>query len=149
MHIRTSKWISYPVAVVAMVVVTALLLPLEPLIDHRPGIYALSQIIPVLALALYLGTGPAIAASITGAIALQVFFLSPSPSLAHQVLFDDAALIVVSLIVSVTVGHLSARARQRLLEAQARRRDTERLNESLRQENAERERTQAELRERD
>jgi K+-sensing histidine kinase KdpD len=118
--------------VVAVVVVGAATIVLNSFGDHvNPTTVALTFLVLVLFLATAWGPRPAIVASLVAAGSFNYFFLPPLGTFAIS---DPHNWVAISafLITAVTVGQLSARAKQRTEEAEAGKREIERLYEELR-----------------
>lgn len=124
-----SKLAAYVVGVVGIAVVTALLRPLGASIN--PTTVALAMLLVVLFVAASWGSRPAIVVSIFGVLSLNFFFLPPigTLSIAQP---DNWIALISFLITAVTAGELSARVNRRAAEAEAARREIERLYEELR-----------------
>jgi two-component system sensor histidine kinase KdpD len=124
-----SKLAAYIVGVVGIAVVTALLRPLGASIN--PTTVALAMLLVVLFVAASWGSRPAIVVSIFGVLSLNFFFLPPigTLSIAQP---DNWIALISFLITAVTAGELSARVNRRAAEAEAARREIERLYEELR-----------------
>lgn len=129
----------YAASIVAMAAVTAVLFPLRG--AFHSSVVPLLYLIVVLFLAAAWRMGPAIVGSVTGAIAYDYFFLPPYFTLDIENR-DELTAVTAFLITSVTAGQLSARAKRRAEEAEARRKQVERLFADLREENAARIRAQ-------
>src|SRR6185503_1839189 len=87
---------------------------------------ALAMLLVVLFVAAQWGSRPAIVASVLGVLSFNFFFLQPLHPLtiADQ---DNWVALIVFLITAVTAGQLSANAKRRAEEAEAGRREIERL----------------------
>jgi PAS domain S-box-containing protein len=129
----------YIPAVLATAAVTVGFLPFRFLIQGKPGTVAFVQIVVVVLAATRWGSGPALAASLLGVLAWDYFFLHPSFAFGFgSWTFEDAALILTFLAASVIVAQLSARAKLRAEQADASRKQVERLYADLQRENVER-----------
>jgi K+-sensing histidine kinase KdpD len=93
---------------------------------------ALALLLVVLFVATRWGASPAIAASLFGVVCFNFFFLPPVGTL-RIVASDNWVALVAFLVTAITVGQLSARAKRRTEEADAGRREIERLFEELRE----------------
>ena len=123
------KQAAYIVGVVGIAVVTALLRPLGASIN--PTTVALAMLLVVLFVAASWGSRPAIVVSVFGVLCLNFFFLPPvgTLSIAQP---DNWIALISFLITAVTAGELSARVNRRAAEADAARREIERLYDELR-----------------
>ena len=92
---------------------------------------ALALLLVVLFVATWWGARPAVAASLLGVFCFNFFFLPPFGALTVDAT-DNSIALVAFLVTAVTVGQLSAHARRRTEEADAGRREIERLYEELR-----------------
>jgi PAS domain-containing protein len=109
-------WMRYGVALLAMALAIVLRLLLNPLLgDHFPFV---TLLFAVLVAAWYGGFGPALAATLTGAVASSVFLLPPR---AEAVLegFENQAGAVLYLLVGVGVAALGGSMRTAQLRAEA------------------------------
>jgi len=97
----------------------------------NPTTVALVLLIVILFVATRFGSRPAVLASIAGVFCFNFFFLPPVGTLTIADPENWIALLVF-LITAVTAGELSARARHRAEEAEAGRREIERLYTELR-----------------
>ncbi|MFY9557017.1 MAG: ATP-binding protein [Blastocatellia bacterium] len=97
----------------------------------NPITVALALLLIVLFVATRFGSGPAVLASIAGVFCFNFFFLPPVGTLSIAAAENWIALAAF-LITAVTTGELSARARRRAQEAEAGRREIERLYTELR-----------------
>lgn len=113
--------------VVAMI--TAALAPLRERVNATT--VALSLLVVVLLVAARWGSRPALAASALCVLCFNFFFLPPVGALTIADPQNWAALVAF-LVTALTAGQLSARARRRAEEAEAGRREIERLYEELR-----------------
>lgn len=117
---------------VALVVICAATVVLRSFGDHvNPTTVALTFLLIVLFLATAWGSKPAVLASIGAASSFNYFFLPPVGTFAISDPHNWVA-IVAFLLTAVTVGQLSARAKQRTEEAEVGKREIERLYEELR-----------------
>ncbi len=92
---------------------------------------ALALLLIVLLIATRFGSRPAYFASILAALCLNFFFLPPFNTLTIADPENWVALIVF-MVIALVAGELSARAKTRAEEAEAGRREIERLYEELR-----------------
>lgn len=118
----------YIVAALAIPATTALLKLFR---DHiNSATVALALLLIVLFIATKWGARPAVAASLLGVLCFNFFFLPPvgTFTIAEP---DNWVALAAFLITAVTVGQLSARARGRAEEAEAGRREIERLYREL------------------
>jgi two-component system sensor histidine kinase KdpD len=119
----------YIVAVLAIAEATVVLSLFRSHIN--PTTVALALLLIVLFVATKFGSRPAILASITGVFSFNFFFLPPVGTLTIADPENWIALAIF-LITAVTTGELSARARHRAREAEAGKREIERLYTELR-----------------
>ncbi len=124
-----SKASGYLVGVVGIAAVAALLRALGPSINSTT--VALAMLLVVLFVAASWGSRPAIVVSIFGVLCLNFFFLPPvnTFTIADP---DNWIALIAFLITAVTAGQLSARVNRRAAEAEAARREIERLYDELR-----------------
>lgn len=92
---------------------------------------ALALLLVVLFVATWWGARPAVAASLLGVMCFNFFFLPPFGTLTVDA-WDNWIALFAFLITAVTVGQLSGHAKRRTEEADAGRREIERLYEELR-----------------
>ena len=121
--------VRYAFSVLGVALVVALLEPLRAQINSTT--IALALLLAVLLVAIKCGSGPAMLASVLGMISFNFFFLEPVGTLSITDA-DNWIALAAFLIAAFAVGQLSARARQRAIEAEAGRREIERLYEELR-----------------
>jgi PAS domain S-box-containing protein len=88
---------------------------------------ALAMLLTVLLIAIFWGSKPALLASVLGLFCLNFFFLAPSGFSTAEDMENFIALITF-LVTSLTVGQLSARAKQRAAEAEGERKEAKRAN---------------------
>src|ERR1044071_729915 len=119
----------YFVAVLATGAATALLYLFRTHINTTT--VALGLLLVVLFVATKFGSRPAVAASIVAVFCLNFFFLPPIGTLTIADP-DNWIALAAFLITAVTAGELSARVRRRAEEAEAGRREIERLYTELR-----------------
>ena len=117
--------------IVAVVVIAAATTVLKVFGVHiNPTTVALAFLLIVLFVATAWGSKPAVMASILGVACFNYFFLPPLGTFAIADPHNWIALLAF-LITAVTVGQLSARAKRRADEADAARREIERLYQEL------------------
>lgn len=117
---------------VALVVICAATVVLRSFGDHvNPTTVALTFLLLVLFLATAWGPKPAVLASVLAATSFNYFFLPPVGTFTISDPHNWVAIIAF-LLTAVTVGQLSARAKQRTEEAEVGKREIERLYEELR-----------------
>ncbi|HEX8503222.1 MAG TPA: DUF4118 domain-containing protein [Pyrinomonadaceae bacterium] len=92
---------------------------------------ALALLLVVLFVATWWGSRPAVAASLLGVLCFNFFFLPPYGTLTVDA-WDNWIALAAFLVTAVTVGQLSARAKRRTEEADAGRREIERLYSEMR-----------------
>ena len=118
---------------VAVVVICAATIVLRSFGDHvNATTVALTFLLLVLFLATAWGPKPAVLASVLAATSFNYFFLPPVGTFTISDPHNWVAIIAF-LLTAVTVGQLSARAKQRTEEAEVGRRKIERLYEELRE----------------
>ena len=117
---------------VAVVVICAATVVLRSFGDHvNPTTVALTFLLLVLFLATAWGPKPAVLASVLAAASFNYFFLPPVGTFTISDPHNWVAIIAF-LLTAVTVGQLSARAKQRTEEAEAGKQEIGRLYEELR-----------------
>lgn len=117
---------------VALVVICAATVVLRSFADHvNPTTVALTFLLIVLFLATAWGPRPAVLASIVAASSFNYFFLPPVGTFTISDPHNWVAIIAF-LLTAVTVGQLSARAKQRTEEAEVGKQKIERLYVELR-----------------
>src|SRR6266568_2278271 len=119
----------YLIAVVGIAAVTATLRLMGDSIN--PTTVALVMLLVVLFVAASWGSRPAIVASVLGVLGFNFFFLPPVGTLAIADP-DNWVALIAFLITAGTAGQLSANAKRRAEEAEAGRREIERLYDELR-----------------
>jgi len=118
---------------VAVVVICAASVVLRSFGDHvNATTVALTFLLLVLFLATAWGPKPAVLASVLAATSFNYFFLPPVGTFTISDPHNWVAIIAF-LLTAVTVGQLSARAKQRTEEAEVGKREIERLYEELRE----------------
>jgi two-component system sensor histidine kinase KdpD len=122
------RWAGYFGAVFGTAVVTALLAPFHEQINSTT--VALAFLLVVLFVALFWGSRPALLASVLGMFCLNFFFLPPlyTLSIAHP---QNLVALIAFFTTALAVGQLSARAKRQAQEAEAGRREIERLYQEL------------------
>lgn len=119
----------YLFAVFSVAVMTAALVPFRQRLNSTT--VALLMLLVVLFAAIKLGSHPAMAAALLAATCFSFFFLPP----VHTFTIADPqdwVAVVAFLITALTAGELSARAKRRAEEAEAGRREIERLYDDYR-----------------
>lgn len=129
MKALATKQAGYVVAVAGTGAVTFVLRVVGERIDSTT--IALAMLLVVLFVAAYWGARPAIVASVLGVLCFNFFFLPPIGTLAIADP-DNWLTLIAFLITAGTAGQLSARAKRRAEEAEAGRREIERLYDELR-----------------
>ena len=123
------KWAGY---VVAALSVGALTLLLKTVGEHvNAATVSLALLLNVLFIATRWGSLPALAASILAMLCFNFFFLPPFGRFAIAAT-DNWIALLAFLVTAVTAGQLSASAKRRAEEAEAGRREIERLYAELR-----------------
>lgn len=123
------SWTGYLTAVAGIAVVT---IGLKLFGAHINEItVALALLLVVLFVATWWGARPAVVASLLGVLCFNFFFLPPFGTLTVDA-GDNWIALVAFLATAITVGQLSAHAKRRTEEADAGRREIERLYEELR-----------------
>ncbi len=118
----------YALAVLGMAAVTALLAPFHYKVNSTT--VALALLLAVLFVATLWGSRPALAASGLGILSFNFFFLPPVRTFTITEPQNWVALTAF-FITAITAGQLSARAKRRAEEAEAGRREIERLYQEL------------------
>jgi len=123
-----SRWVSYALAVLGVVVVTAVLVPLNTTINSTTVGFAF--LLVILFVAMFCGRTPALLASLLSMLCFNFFFLPPHYTLT---IADPQNWIALTafFITALAVGQLSARARRRAEEAEAGKVENRRLYEEL------------------
>jgi K+-sensing histidine kinase KdpD len=123
------RWAGYIVAVLS---VGALTLLLKIVGTHvNAATVSLALLLNVLFIATRWGSLPALAASILAMLCFNFFFLPPFGTFTIAAT-DNWVALVAFLVTAVTAGQLSASAKRRAEEAEARKREIERLYAELR-----------------
>ena len=118
------RWARYLGAGLAVAIGTILLLPFRQLINSTT--VALVYLVVVLFLAILWRSGPAMLASVLAVLCFNFFFLPPF----HAFTIADPQnwlALMVFFVTAIAVGQLSARAQRRAEEAEASKREIERL----------------------
>lgn len=119
----------YLLALIGVGAVTALLVPSRGRVNQTT--VALALLLVVLFAATLWGSRPALLASVFAVLSFNFYFLPPY----HTLTIADPqnwVALAAFLVTAVTAGQLSARARRRAEEAEAGKREVERLYEELR-----------------
>ncbi|MGZ9159501.1 MAG: sensor histidine kinase, partial [Nitrospira sp.] len=123
------SWTGYLIAASGIAAATALL---KLFSSHTNATtVALALLLVVLLVATRYGARPAVAASLLGVLCFNYFFLTPFGTLTIATP-DNWIALVAFLVTAITVGQLSAHAKRRAEEADAGRREIERLYVELR-----------------
>ncbi|HEV7398160.1 MAG TPA: DUF4118 domain-containing protein [Pyrinomonadaceae bacterium] len=127
-NLLNAKWLGYGGAVLGVGLVTILLAPFHEQINSTT--VALAFLLIVLFVALFWGSRPALLASLLGVFSLNFFFLPPlyTLSIAHS---QNWVALTAFFTTALAVGQLSASAKKRAEEAEAARREIERLYTEL------------------
>jgi K+-sensing histidine kinase KdpD len=125
-----SKLAGYFITVLGIAAVTAVMKLFSGHINATT--VALALLLVVLFVATKWGATPAVVASLFGVLCFNFFFLPPLGTL-NVAAADNWVALVVFLATAITVGQLSARAKRRTEEADAGRREIERLYRELRE----------------
>ncbi|HMG75848.1 MAG TPA: DUF4118 domain-containing protein [Pyrinomonadaceae bacterium] len=123
-----NKWTGYGGSLLGTAAVTAFLIPFRGHINSTT--VALAFLLVVLFAAILWGSRPALLASVLGVVCFNFFFIPPI----HTFTIADPqnwVALAVFFITALTVGQLSARARERAREAEAQRSEIKRLYEDL------------------
>lgn len=128
MHFQKS-WTGYLAAAAGIAATTTVLKLFSSHVNATT--VALALLVVVLLVATRYGARPAVIASLLGVLCFNHFFLPPFGTLAIAAP-DNWIALVAFLVTAITVGQLSARAKRRAEEADAARREIERLYEELR-----------------
>jgi len=126
-HFRKS-WTGYLVAASGIAATTAVLKLFSSHVNATT--VALALLLVVLLVATWYGARPAVVASLLGVLCFNHFFLPPFGTLAIAAP-DNWVALITFMVTAITVGQLSARAKRRAEEADAGRREIERLYEEL------------------
>ena len=123
------KWSGYVVAALSVVALTLLLKTVGAHVNAAT--VSLALLLNVLFIATRWGSLPALAASILAMLCFNFFFLPPFGTFTIAAT-DNWIALLAFLLTAVTAGQLSARAKRRAEEAEAGRREIERLYAELR-----------------
>src|SRR5712664_1945194 len=122
--IPANPWLGYIAALFGIAVATGLLKLFGPHVN--PTTAALGFLLVVLFVATAWGSRPAVFASLLGVACFNFFFLPPFGTFTIRNP-DNWIAFVVFMITAITVGQLSARVKRRAEEAEAAKREVERL----------------------
>src|SRR5687767_7163304 len=123
------SWAGYLIAVGSVFALTAALKLFSPHINAAT--VALAFLLIVLFVATWRGAKPAVVASLLSLLCFNFFFLPPFGTLTVEAL-DNWIALLAFLVTAITVGQLSANAKRRTEEAEAGRKEIERLYQELR-----------------
>lgn len=124
----TGRWVGYCGSLLGAAVVTSLLGPFREHVSSTT--VALAFLLVVLFVAILWGSRPALLASVLGVVCFNFFFIPP----VYTFTIADPqhwVALAVFFITAVTVGQLSAQARERAREAESQRSEIKRLYEDL------------------
>src|SRR5215470_5400893 len=128
--VRTEPgWTGYAIGAVSVAAATAILKALSTHVN--PTTVALALLLVVLFIATRWGSKPASVTSLVAMLAFNFYFLPPFGSLTIAA-SDNWIALTAFLITAITAGQLSVRAKRRAEEAEAGRREIERLYAELR-----------------
>jgi two-component system sensor histidine kinase KdpD len=123
----------FPGYIAALVVIAAATAALRALGSHiNPTTVALTFLLIILFVATAWGPKPAVLASLLGAACFNFFFLPPFGTFTIAAP-DNWVALTAFLIIAITAGQLSARAKRRAEEAEVGKREIERLYDELRE----------------
>ncbi len=122
------SWTGYLIAALGIATTTAVLKLFSSHVNATT--VALALLLVVLLVATWYGARPAVAASLLGVLCFNYFFLPPFGTLTIAAP-DNWIALIAFLFTAITVGQLSANAKGRAEEADAGRREIERLYEEL------------------
>ena len=128
-RIYEKRWAGYLAAVVGIIAMTGALKLFGPHVNSTT--VALGLLVVVLFIATGWGSGPAVLSSLLGVMCFNFFYLPP----VGRWTIDDSGnwiALFAFLVTAVTAGQLSAHANRRAQEADAGRREIERLYKELR-----------------
>lgn len=125
-----NKPLQYALAVLGVLATTLLLEPFRGHINQTT--VALALLLVILFVAIFFGSRPALLSSLLAMLSFNYFFLPPVGTLTIAAP-DNWVALAAFLITAVTVGQLSAGARQRAREAESGRIEIERLYGELRE----------------
>src|ERR1043166_4227330 len=123
-----SRWSSYVLAILGVAAITAILIPFRQRINSTTVGFAF--LLAILFIAIAWGSKPALVASVLAMLSFNFFFLPPF----HTFTIADPqnwVALAAFFITALAVGQLSARAKRRAEEAEARRVEIKRLYENL------------------
>jgi K+-sensing histidine kinase KdpD len=118
------KWFGFVVAIISIAAATGVLKLLGDPIN--PTTVALAFLLLILFVATAWGSGPAIVASLLGVVSFNFFFLPPVGTFTISDPRNWIAFVAF-MITAIVVGQLSARVKHRAEEAEAAKREVERL----------------------
>ena len=124
-HFTESKVFGYLYALLGIAAVTTLCVLLRQHVNDTT--VALAMLLTVLFTAIVWGSKPALVASVFGVVCLNYFFLMPAGLLTIEET-ENVIALTAFLVTALTVGQLSARAKQRAAEAEAGRKAARRAN---------------------
>ncbi|TAM80286.1 MAG: PAS domain S-box protein [Acidobacteria bacterium] len=124
-RITESKVAGYPFALAGIAGVTIICVAFRQYVNETT--VAMAMLLTVLLVAIFWGSKPALVASVFGLVCLNFFFLMASGFSAVEDTENFIALTTF-LVTSLTVGQLSARAKQRAAEADVERKEAKRAN---------------------
>ena len=127
-HVSRRRWVGYGAAVSGILAVTGALKLFGERINSTT--VALALLLVVLFVAMGWGSRPAVVASLLGVVCFNFFYLPPVGTLTISDP-DNWIALFAFLVTAFTVGQLSARAKRRAEEADAGRREIERLYTEL------------------
>ncbi len=135
MHFIKSIFPHAVIAMIVMFVINALFLPAHHLLMNKPGTVAFAQLGVLVLITLHMGTLPAIAATIAGAIVWEFAYLHPYFTLKLIPLQpEEGILLAAYLLVSVAIGYLVTLTRHRAIQAEANRKEMQQLFRDLQHE---------------
>jgi len=120
------RWVGYTIAVTSVFAIVAILLSASVRSD---GVAATLLLLDVVVVARWFSLGPALTTAALGAATYSYFFLPPAGFAIEKP--EDWFGFIAFIITAVIAGELSARAERRAAEAQAGRREIERLYQEL------------------
>lgn len=126
--VASSRWLSYLLAGLGVIAITAILIPLRTHVNSTTVGFAF--LLAVLFVAIIWGSMPALFASVLAMLSFNFFFLPPF----HTFTIADPqnwVALTAFFITALAVGQLSARAKRRAEEAEAGRVEIRRLYDDL------------------
>ena len=124
----TAEWTGYATAITGIVLATGALAPFQSSLSSTT--VALAFLLVVLLVAIYSGSRPALIAALLGVASFNFFFLPPLYTFTIAASQNWVALVAF-LVTALTVGQLSARAREKAEEAERQRQEIEQLYSEL------------------